>query len=362
MRPAAPLSLAARSALSALFALSLAACGPAAGKPPANPNKEVAAMPARPTPFVTTLEASHPLVGKAWDVAGKKLVDDAALLAAARGAHFVFLGEKHDNPDHHRLQAWVIDAIVKGGRKPAIAMEQFDVESQPAIDAVRKAQPKDADAIATATRWSETGWPPWEQYAPIVRLTVEADLPLVAANLSRARGKALVRGGIDAMAPEERARLLLDRPLDPKMAASQRAELDDVHCGMEMPPKILDGMAFAERARDAVLADRMISGDRDGGVVLVAGTGHTRTDRGVPEALAARGRKDAHVSIAFVEVAPGVNDAPAYAEGWHAEALPFDFVLFTPRANDDDPCAGMRAPKGAPIEQRAPAGGGGGSM
>lgn len=323
----------------------LMACG-GARPGPAAPTAEAA--PARPSPFVTTLDASHPLVGKVWDVAGKRLVDDAALLAAARAARWVYLGEKHDNPDHHRLQAWVLEAIVRGGRRPALAMEQFDAEAQGTIDEARMNHPKDADAIATAVRWSESGWPPWEQYAPIVRVAVAAELPIVAANLSRGRARAIVRNGPDAMSLDERKRLGLDAKVDPKVEASLRAELNDVHCGMEMPPHVLDGMALAERARDATMADRMLeaaSQPRVDAVVLVAGSGHTRTDRGVPAALAARGRKEPGVSVAFVEVAKDVTDPAAYAEGWHAEALPFDFVLFTPRANDEDPCAGMKHPK-----------------
>jgi uncharacterized iron-regulated protein len=332
-----------------------------AGAKPAVTPPTAQAAPARPAPFVTTLDASHPLVGKVWSVTKKGFADDAALLAAARGAHFVFLGEKHDNPDHHRLQAWVVEALVRGGRKPAVAMEQFDVEQQGAIDEARKAHPGDADAIATATHWNETGWPSWDQYAPIVRVVVDAQLPLVAANLSRARAKALVRGGPDAMSSEERQKLGLDRPLDPKAAESLRAELNDVHCGMPMPTPILDGMAFAERARDATMADRLIASDRTDGSVLVAGTGHTREDRGVPAVLQARGRMEGRVSIAFVEVSPDVTDPAAYGAAWHVSEAPFDFLLFTPRANDEDPCAGMRMPH-PPEGPGGGAGGGGSSM
>jgi len=46
-------------------------------------------------------------------------------------------------------------------------------------------------------------------------------------------------------------------------------------------------------------------------------------------------------SLAFVEVADG-QDAPAgYGESWGKPRPPFDAVWFTPRANDDDPCAGL---------------------
>lgn len=42
--------------------------------------------------------------------------------------------------------------------------------------------------------------------------------------------------------------------------------------------------------------------------------------------------------IAFAEVAAGRTDPTSYAARWNTMALPFDFVWFTPRATDDDPC------------------------
>ncbi|MEA2748381.1 MAG: hypothetical protein QOI41_2524, partial [Myxococcales bacterium] len=49
--------------------------------------------------------------------------------------------------------------------------------------------------------------------------------------------------------------------------------------------------------------------------------------------------KRAVLSIAFAEVEKGKNDPPAYAARWNVTTLPFDFVWFTPRATDEDPCA-----------------------
>src|SRR5439155_24676059 len=105
------------------------------------------------------------------------------------------------------------------------------------------------DAIGRAAGWSSGGWPPWETYAPIFRVAVDSALPIVAANLSRASAKKLVREGASAMSDGERARLGLDAPLPAPLEASLKKELHEAHCGMEMPPKILDGMILAELAR-----------------------------------------------------------------------------------------------------------------
>jgi uncharacterized iron-regulated protein len=48
--------------------------------------------------------------------------DRAALTESARKARFALVGEKHDNPDHHQLQAEVIAMIAGAGRKPVVAL------------------------------------------------------------------------------------------------------------------------------------------------------------------------------------------------------------------------------------------------
>jgi hypothetical protein len=73
--------------------------------------------------------------------------------------------------------------------------------------------------------------------------------------------------------------------------------------------------------------------------VLIAGTGHTRRDRGAGRDLAVKDPHRAVVSIAFAEVENGKTEPAAYASRWNTNALPFDFVWFTPRATDEDPCA-----------------------
>jgi uncharacterized iron-regulated protein len=99
-------------------------------------------------------------------------------------------------------------------------------------------------------------------------------------------------------------------------------------------------MALAQRARDGQMADRLL-GAHGGPAVLVAGAGHVRTDRGVPLRIRAARPGARVVSVAFVEVDRDRTTPESYAGRYAATRLPFDFVWFTPRANDDDPCKGM---------------------
>jgi uncharacterized iron-regulated protein len=93
------------------------------------------------------------------------------------------------------------------------------------------------------------------------------------------------------------------------------------------------------------MAERLVAGQRDG-AVLIAGAGHVRTDRGVPAYLATRVPDASVASVAFVEVASGAVAPADYAGRFGAARLPFDFVWFTARADDADPCARLRGTRG----------------
>ncbi|MHA1548233.1 MAG: ChaN family lipoprotein, partial [Alphaproteobacteria bacterium] len=70
------------------------------------------------------LQADDALVGKIWSSHEKRFVTPRLLADALTEAEFVLLGETHDNADHHRLQAWLIDRIAMH-RKPTVVMEMI---------------------------------------------------------------------------------------------------------------------------------------------------------------------------------------------------------------------------------------------
>lgn len=272
-------------------------------------------------------EEGHALVARVWDVGAEREISREALLRRASASRFVILGEVHDNPEHHGVQARILAAMLQAGRSPALVMEQFDHEHQVALDAVRRRGERDPERIADAGRFDRKGWS-WPDYRPLVELAVANDLPIIAANMSRAEARAVARAG---------------RPAEglgaatPGLRAALERDLVEGHCGMRPAPGVLAGLIEAQRARDARMAAALESSGERGGV-LIAGAGHARRDRGAPVYLsgAARGRL---LAVAFVEIEPGRNDLHAYAgEGLAAS---YDLVQFTQRAAREDPCKNL---------------------
>jgi len=280
------------------------------------------------SPWRAPLHREHPLVGKIWD--GHALTDGQALDDAVRSADFVLLGETHDNPDHHALQARLVQVAAQG-RKPAIVFEMLDVSQQPAIDAAARTP----DALATAVDWAHSGWPAFSEYRPIFDAAFAAGLPIVAGNLTRQQVGDIVAQGAAALPPDVAA--LLERqgePL-PEVVKAEREEMRKSHCG-HLPDHLLGPLVLAQHARDAQLAMRMASSSA--GSILIAGSGHARTDRGAPVYLSLLAPNRRIVSVAFVEVSPARQSPEQYAAAFSASRLPFDFAVFTPAAEREDPC------------------------
>jgi uncharacterized iron-regulated protein len=228
----------------------------------------------------------------------------------------VLLGEVHDNAAQHALRLQAFETLLASGARPALVMEQFDRERQPAIDALRAQSPSpDADALIAAAGGS--GWQ-WSFYRPFVALALQHGLPIVAANVSRDDARKVMGAGLkahgfsDAVAPE--------------VLQALAADIEGSHCGM-INAATANRMALAQVARDQAMA-AAVERHADRGALLLAGNGHVRTDAGVPLWLtpATRARSEAI----------GLLERGASGRGQ------YDRVLLTAAQERPDPCAGLR--------------------
>lgn len=282
--------------------------------------------------WVAPLHREHPLVGRIWN--GTGFVDDQSLDAAVRSAHFVLLGETHDNPDHHALQARLV-RVAAEGRRPAIVFEMLDVSQQAAIDAA----PRNPDAIAKAANWAHSGWPGFSMYRPVFDAALAAELPIVAGNFTKAEMGAIVMEGAAKLPPGIAGLLQSQGKPSAEMEEAERAQMRAEHCG-QLPDALLGPMVLAQHARDAQLATRTAGGEQ--GSILIAGSGHVRTDRAVPVYLPLLAPGRPVVSVAFIEVSPAMQAPEEYARSFSAPRLPFDFAVFTPAAQREDPCKALK--------------------
>ncbi len=196
----------------------------------------------------------------------------------------LLLGEVHDNPDGHQQRYEYLRHLIEDGWRPALVMEQFDLENQSLLTKAQ-ATCTDADCIirsAGGQRWE------WQYYRPLIALAQRYHLPLIAANISRANAAMIMKNGLSAaFAPETLAmyKLLALPPSD--LIHGQRLAIELGHCG-KVPDSMVQGMVNAQIARDVGMAQALRKNAKTG-AVLIAGNGHVRRDIGVPHWLAVAG-------------------------------------------------------------------------
>lgn len=307
-----------------------------------------AAQPQRPPAWQARIDAGHPLVGVIWDVTAGEAISPATLAARLAHERIVLLGERHDHPDHHALQAWIVGALVEAGRRPVVAFEMFDASQQAALDQHLLVSPLDAAGLGLAAGWEKTGWPDWTLYRPIAEAALAGGLGIRSANLDREQTRALSRDGVEALDPALVERLGLGTPLPEEQRLAIESEIVEGHCG-HAPAKALPRMVLVQRARDAQMASalREAAGAGDG-AVLIAGNGHVRRDHGVPARLLEQDPFARAATVSILEVIPERETPEAYvhelglagpASAPAAGRPQRDYLWFTPRLDDEDACA-----------------------
>jgi uncharacterized iron-regulated protein len=196
-----------------------------------------------------------------------------AVLCGCASPDVLLLGEQHDAPTHQAQQLRVVEGLAGRGQLAALALEMAEQGRTTAGLAATATQ----EQVRAALAWDDAGWP-WAAYAPAVMAAVRAGVPVVGANLPRARMRA-------AMGDEALDRLLAEPAL-----AAQREAIRAGHCGM-LPESQIAPMTRIQIARDRAMAevlDRAAS--RGKTVVLISGAGHADPALGVPQYLPAKRR------------------------------------------------------------------------
>jgi uncharacterized iron-regulated protein len=114
------------------------------------------------------------------------------MVSAAAAADMVFIGEMHDDPATHALEAAILASL--GERRPnlVLSLEMFERDVQGVLDSYLAGRSTEKDFLAASR--------PWDRYATDYRAMVEMarvrGWPVVAANIPRRLASAVSRRGL----------------------------------------------------------------------------------------------------------------------------------------------------------------------
>jgi len=256
-----------------------------------------------------------------------------ARLIAARARHVqvVYLGESHDNPYHHMDQARVLEAMLVGGARPALAFEMLAQDQQPAVDEamLEKADPA---AVGKRLRWVERGWPDFEMYRPLFDLGRRYGLPVVAIDLEQPLVRRIAKEALGALPAGERSGLVSRLAPDADRERGIARDIEAAHCGL-LPAAAVPGMVDAWHARNVAMARRILQAlEQAPQVVVIVGRGH-QAPGGMADQVEALRPGTSQLAVDFVEVGREEPD----------QAPPANHIVWpTPPVERPDPCAPLR--------------------
>ena len=270
--------------------------------------------------------APHPLDGTIWDVAARAPIDRDTLAGRLAAADIVILGEVHDNPAHHLAQAWAVGRL----RPAGLAFEMIPRASEGGIRSLLAGGASPGE-IGPAIGWERIGWPDWELYRPVFEAWRARAYAGGGVAVQALRDASV--SGAAAAVTDRRFAPVLATPLDPATQTAVEDEMVAAHCD-KLPRAAAPGMVEVQRLRDASFASAALRARATGGglAVLVTGSGHARTDRGVPAYLSAVAPDLAVASVGLLETRAATETPEDYD-------LPYDYAWFTAPAERPDPCA-----------------------
>jgi uncharacterized iron-regulated protein len=141
------------------------------------------------------LQASGYVPQRVYDARQKVFVDFEVMLADVAAADVVFVGEQHDDPNTHRLEAAILEGLHRRQVSPVVSLEMFERDVQGALDGYLAGRVGEDETLKNARPWPRYA----TDYRSLVELAKTHRWAVIAANVPRRLASAVAKGGRDAI-------------------------------------------------------------------------------------------------------------------------------------------------------------------
>jgi uncharacterized iron-regulated protein len=283
--------------------------------------------------------------------------------AALADASIVLVGESHTSAESHRVQAAVIAALQRAGRKVTIGLEMFPAEAPTAPFDRWLRGGIDEAALLRESGWYDYWGYPWGYYRDVFLLAKQYRMPIRGVNAPRAVVSMVGRRGLSGIGGMERGQIA--PTIDTTNEEHKRLFVayvgggSDTH-GAGMPPEVLQRMVEAQSTWDATMAFHAAELIKDNPdpkavVVVLVGSGHVAYNLGI--ARQAKAYTDKRVATVMpIATSPGKPEEirASVADivwGVPTETYPLHPTLGVSfRSSGDQPTTVLMVTPGSPAE------------
>ncbi len=221
--------------------------------------------------------------GKILHVPTGAFVSQDDLLSYITNTHIVYIGEFHDNLEHHKIQLDIIKALYnKFPGRVSVGMEMFSRPSQPVLD---KWVDGKLDEKEFFKEWTKNWSGYYDYYRAILVYLRDNKIPLIALNADKKLVDSISQQGIENLPPELKSQLPdIDRS-DPYHRAMTMAIFGDPRHGTkEVFEKFYEIQLLWEETMAETIANYLKSKEGKGRyMVVLTGGGHINYGFGIPK-------------------------------------------------------------------------------
>ncbi len=234
-----------------------------------------------------------------------------------RNAEILYLGEQHNLMSHHLSQvSWIKEWMrlknispENASKRTAIALEMFPVSSQPALDDFISGRTDEREFIKKSLYFYHWGFD-YELYRPLFLFARENRIPLIALNAPRDLVRETGRNGIHGLAPYKQDQLPFQMDFSSESYREFLADVFSQHMG-SASGRLFENFVQAQILWDESMADtlyRFTQKHPGTSVAVIAGNGHLRFYRGIPERMFRRSHLPFAVLLHDDDKVPGISD------------------------------------------------------
>lgn len=216
------------------------------------------------------------------------LMDLSDLVEQVADKQVVFVGESHDQYQHHLNQLAIIQGLHERHPNLAVGLEFFFQPFQAVLDRYIAGEIDESDLLRE-TEYFERWRFDYRLYRPIFRFAREHGIPLIALNLEKEITQQVGKAGIDSLSESDKARLPGEIDRENVTYRDRIKSIYDQHPHMKgrefenfLDVQLLWDEGMAEQAADWLQANP------EGHMVILAGVGHLVYREGIPSRMMRR--------------------------------------------------------------------------
>jgi uncharacterized iron-regulated protein len=273
---------------------------------------------APPTATVPDVSASFK-VGQIVDLNKGEVLHFEQFINEIASKKIIFVGEVHDNPEHHLIQTQIIQALIDIHGPVTVAMEIFQKPQQPILDQYLRGDLTEGDFLRKVN-WRNEWGVDYHFYRPILLTAKQNKSNVLAINAPRDIVKKVARHGVKSLDATERQKLAKEIDLSNKAHRDyvQRIYTHHAHKDLKRFDYFYEAQCVWEDSMAQNLAEYL---KRNGGkIIVIIGNGHIVNRFGVPERTIWR------LPVSMATVMPYAMNED---EGFTKEIA--DYVWVTPR-------------------------------